>query len=358
MTDDHQRRIAPGVYRTPTGFRAFVRVRLAPGRYELKTKRFPKSEALKAIKDWRHQQHIDARDATSPTPIKGTLAEDIRRYLIQVAAMPTLEWRRRDLEAWRECYGDVERRAITTGMIRGTLHRWRTEGPVVRFDPKTRTKRLLTLPLSASACNHRRTALLHLYATLDGKDGPNPVRAVKPFREPPPAPRGKDMGLLIAALRRIRNTKTRARARVLLWTGIRGNSELAKMTPTHVDLRQRICHVPTGKGGATMRTVPLSRQAAACWKVFMLANAWGPYDKDVLRKSIRAAVTREAKARGLTVPSMRAYDLRHSLASALRGAGADLADIADVLGHTSLRMTKRYAPFQVEKLRKAMDRIA
>lgn len=32
-------------------------------------------------------------------------------------------------------------------------------------------------------------------------------------------------------------------------------------------------------------------------------------------------------------------------------------DVAEHLGHTSLRMTKRYAPFQAEKLRAAAERL-
>lgn len=40
---------------------------------------------------------------------------------------------------------------------------------------------------------------------------------------------------------------------------------------------------------------------------------------------------------------MRPYDLRHSIATALRRAGADLADVQAFLGHGSPRMTQRYA---------------
>ena len=348
------KRLPAGIRLTASGYRVYVRVRVARGRYQLHTKRFPKGTSIKAMVDWRHSQQIDARQAAGPAPTAGTLGEDIDLYLRQVAAMPTLAWRKRDLEAWKVLFGDLDRRAITSGLVRATLQRWRTEGPVLRFDPRHKVYRQIARPLSASACNHRRTALLHLYTTLDGKDAPNPVRAVKPFREPPPQPRGRDIAFLHAALVRIRNPKQRARAQVLLWTGIRGNSELAKMTAEHVDLEAAVCHVPTGKGRETMRTVPLTASGVAAWRAFIAAKAWGPYDRNTLRKSIQAACRAEARAQGIPAPiGLRAYDLRHTVATAMLRAGADLADVQDMLGHTTTRMTRRYAPFQREKLRAA-----
>lgn len=351
MRPKTEKRIAPGIYRTARGFRAFVRLRVSRGQYRLVSKRFPKSATVKAMTDWRHGQQIAARGATGPKAIAGTLAEDIDRYLLEVAAMPTVAWRKRDLDAWRTLFGDLDRALLTSSIIRATLHRWRTEGPVLRFDPRHKVYRALKQPLSASACNHRRTALLHLYTILDGKDAPNPVRAVKPFPEPPPQPRGRDIGFLHAALTRIRNPRQRARAQVLLWTGIRGNSELATMTAAHVDLEARVCHVPTGKGARTMRTVPLTDSGVAAWQAFIAARAWGTYDRNTLRKSIQAACRAEAKARGIPAPvGLRAYDLRHTVATSLLRAGADLADVQDMLGHTTTRMTRRYAPFQKQKL--------
>lgn len=345
------KRIAPGVYKTDRGFRAFVRVRTAHGKFRLLSKRFPKGAALKSITDWRHSKQIDAR-TNAPIPEAGTLAADIARYLKQVAAMPTLKWRERDLDAWREKFGDVERSAITPAMIRATLHRWRTEGPVVRFEPRHKVFKLYKQPLSASACNHRRTALLHLYSILDGKDATNPVRAVKPFAEPPPQPRAQDLEFLDAAIGRMKNQTSRTLAQVLMWTGIRGNSELSKMGPAHVDLENAACHVPTGKGGKTLRVVPLTPKGIEAWRAFDALKLWGKkYDRAILRKSVKAGCRAEAKARGIPVPpAVRTYDLRHSIATALLKAGADLADVQDMLGHTTTRMTRRYAPFQRAKL--------
>lgn len=43
------------------------------------------------------------------------------------------------------------------------------------------------------------------------------------------------------------------------------------------------------------------------------------------------------------IPDCRCHDLRHSAASYLAMSGASLAEIAEVLGHRTLAMVKRYA---------------
>lgn len=345
-------KLAPGIYRERVGCRAFVRVPIGPGKSKLVSKRFPKNAMLTTMKQWREAQRVSARAQPPPRPDHGTLAADILRYLKQVAAMPTLSWRERDLNTWREIFGDIPRSQITSEMIRGQLQLWRSRGPVIRFNPRKKSYTRVAKPLSASACNHRRTALLHLWSVLDGRGAPNPVREVPPFDEPPPEPRAKDLAFLEAAIARMKNTKNRARAGVLLWTGIRGNSELGKMKHEHVKLEATAgeCHVPTGKGGKRYRFVPLNTKGVAAWKAFAAAKAWGPYDRNLLRRAFQRACQAEAKARELPLERVRVYDLRHSVATAYLKAGADLADVQDLLGHTTSRMTRRYAPQQRQKL--------
>ena len=58
------------------------------------------------------------------------------------------------------------------------------------------------------------------------------------------------------------------------------------------------------------------------------------------------------------VPRLRPYDLRQSFATALREAGADLADLQVHLGHSSITLTNRYAPAVSEKLAAAVRSVA
>lgn len=349
------RQVAPGVFDVldargkVTARRGFVRV----GK-KLKPKRFPKATPVKDIKQWREETRV-AHRKTGDVAVRGTLAADIERYLEAVAAMPSIADRRRDLYAWRRAFGDLPRATLTPAMIRAQLHAWRLHGPrwVTVKGGKRGERKEVPGPMSASAVNHRRTALAHLYTVLDGRGAPNPVREVPTFQEPPPEPRGRETAVIRQLFEVMPAGRTRAIAKVLFWGGIRGNSELGKMNASHVDLEARQVFVPTGKHGKP-RVVVLNAEGVEAWKEFLEvhkgAKSW-KYSRGTLRQRLIYY------ARQLSIDGLRPYDLRHSIATALRKAGADLSDVAEHLGHTSLRMTKRYAPFQAEKLRAAAERL-
>lgn len=329
-----------GITKTSTGFRVWQRVHPGPG--GLKSKRFPPTATLTAMKQWREDQRVRHRQAPHPKAERGTLAADIQRYLKLVVTMPSLKDRTRDLKDWSKVLGMRPRDKLTRDDYRLVLNDWRLK------------------PLAASTVNHRRTAMLHLYTVLDGKGAPNPLREIAPFDEPPAEPRDIGLRTVKAILKQMPLSKTRARVKVLAWTGVRGNSELGKMKPEHVDLKAQHCWVPTGKHG-TPRQLVLNAAGVQAWREFVRVKAWGRYQKDSLRHSFHRAVAKVNAARRKTgqapIRAVRVYDLRHTIATALRRAGADLADIQAHLGHTSPRMTQRYAPFQSAKLRKALGRL-
>lgn len=332
--------VSVGIQKTASGFRVFQRVHPGPG--GLKSKRFPPTATLTAMKQWREDQRVTFRQQPKTPATRGTLAADIQRYLKLVATMPSLKDRTRDLHDWCQVLGMRPRSQLTREDYRLVLNDWRLK------------------PLAASTVNHRRTAMLHLYTLLDGKGAPNPLREIPPFDEPPAEPRDLGLRVVTAILKQMPRSKTRARLKVLAWTGVRGNSELGKMKPEHVNLTTRQCWVPTGKHG-TPRQLALNTAGVLAWREFARLNAWGPYQKDSLRRSFQRAVAKvnaaRQKAGQAPLPHVRVYDLRHTIATALRRAGADLADIQGHLGHTSPRMTQRYAPFQSAKLRKALRKL-
>lgn len=293
---------------------------------KLDQKRFPPTYTLAALKKWRDEHE---RLRRGPKRARGTFAADVTRYLKAVSSMPSYTDRVREIDAWVPAFGSLARWRITSQMIRVQLHNWR------------QTK-------AASTCNHRRTALSHLFTVLDGKGQPNPVRDVPPFREPPATRRGVELLTALAVIRRVKGPKTRARLLVLLWTGMRP-SELMRVTETHLDLDQGVCEVLTGKGG-NYRIIPLNKSARKAFKGWLRVGAPGAFSVQSIRKSL----VRACKA--ANVPPIRVYDLRHSFALALRKAGADLADVGEQLGHRSPKMTRRYAPVVLEKLRIAGDR--
>lgn len=56
-------------------------------------------------------------------------------------------------------------------------------------------------------------------------------------------------------------------------------------------------------------------------------------------------------------PTVRFHDLRHACASLLIQAGEDLYAVGEVLGHTNIQTTKRYAHLQMDRKRAAADKI-
>jgi integrase len=57
------------------------------------------------------------------------------------------------------------------------------------------------------------------------------------------------------------------------------------------------------------------------------------------------------------IRSFRFHDLRHSCASMLAASGATLLEIADVLGHRQLAMTKRYAHLTTQHKAALVNRV-
>jgi len=58
------------------------------------------------------------------------------------------------------------------------------------------------------------------------------------------------------------------------------------------------------------------------------------------------------------LPNFRFHDLRHTAASYLAMSGATLAEIAEVLGHRSLQVTKRYSHFLDSHTAGVVERMA
>jgi integrase len=127
-------------------------------------------------------------------------------------------------------------------------------------------------------------------------------------------------------------------------TGLRKGSQYS-LTWDMVDFRGRMFNVPRTKNEEPIH-VPLNDAAVAALRVvhsrgegkgrvFQSAKTGEPLKNG--RHWFDNAVA-EAQ-----IKNFRWHDLRHTFASRLRMKGAPLEDIADLLGHKSLTMTRRYA---------------
>lgn len=314
---------------TPTryGYRAHIRIEGTPY-----FKHFPTGTPEVDILQWVIDTELEHR--TGPV-VRGTFTEDARQYLRAVSAMTSYSDRLRHINAWIAVFGDRQRKLITSAEISAQLQTWR------------HTK-------SASTCNHLRTALQHLWTTLDGKAGRNPVRDVPKFREPDPEPRGLTFAQLDTVFKQMANSKTKARAMVMAHTGL-PHSTLMRLTRNHIDYTAKTAVIPRRrKGAGTMvRVLPLTPQAIKAFKMLDRYDGWGKFSRSSLLKSLhRACVSAE-------VTPIRAYDLRHSFGTEAYARTGDIGAVQALLDHSSIKMTNRYTLRAVdERVRRAVAALA
>jgi len=180
-----------------------------------------------------------------------------------------------------------------------------------------------------------------------------PMRKVSKPKEPPGRVRflsEDERAHLLAACRESRNPFLYPIVVLALSTGMR-RSEIMNLTWDRVDFG---CGVITLQTGTTKnneaRAVPLVVHAAEVLRelatvrridtalLFPAPRAEGasPRPNDI--QSAWDAALKRAQ-----IESFRFHDLRHTAASYLAMNGATLAEIAEVLGHKTLAMVKRYA---------------
>jgi integrase len=134
-------------------------------------------------------------------------------------------------------------------------------------------------------------------------------------------------------------------------TGLRKGSQYS-LTWDMVDFRGRMLNIPRTKNEESIH-VPLNDAAVATLRVvhdrgkgrgrvFQSEKTGEPLENG--RHWFDDAVTEAG------IKNFRWHDLRHTFASRLRMKGVPLEDIADLLGHKSLTMTRRYAHLGPNKL--------
>lgn len=326
--------MATGIQVTRFGFRAYIRV---DG--QLYSKRFDPTATIKQMEDWRAATRTDVRRESmkdrEDEPDPSSFAADVTRYLATVATMPTYRERARHMALWRDRFGDRARHAITSAEVKAVLDDWRKRGHQGK-------------PLSASACNHRRSALMHFYTVLDGKSGRNPARDVEKYTEPEPEPRGYPYPIIEGILDLMPPSKSRARLKVIAWTGL-SPASVARIKPEDVDIRGRVFfRRRREKGQGTRgRSVPLLPQAAAAFRELAKLDAFGDFDHRFLGRvwvtAVHAFIAEKRKtSRRFTLPIYTVKDLRHSFGTYAYQVTGDLRTVGELMDHSTLDLTKRY----------------
>ena len=142
-------------------------------------------------------------------------------------------------------------------------------------------------------------------------------------------------------------------------TGLR-RGELFQLQWPDVDLPGKTLTVRgrTAKSGQT-RHIPLNeeaQQAIECWRIKRSETCWVfPGIAGQQLTTIHTAWRGILKAAGIS--DFRWHDLRHHFASRLVMAGVDLNTIRELLGHSDLEMTLRYAHLSPDHKAEAVGRL-
>ena len=142
-----------------------------------------------------------------------------------------------------------------------------------------------------------------------------------------------------------------------LTTGAR-QAEIMGAKWAQVDLHRRVLILETTKNGER-RALPLAAPAITVLQarvrridtdlIFPGKNPQQPID---LRKPWETALKRAG------IEDFHWHDLRHTAASYLAMSGASLAEIAEILGHKTLQMVKRYSHLSHDHVASVADRMA
>ena len=178
---------------------------------------------------------------------------------------------------------------------------------------------------------------------------PNPVKRGYALRLPSPLPRylrEEEVTRLFAVIKKPRD---RAIFMLMLRCGLR-LEEVANLTISALDLKRRKIIIAKGKGGKG-RVVYISNDALDALvqylrvrlsmrtKSLFLVEKGTYYGKAMSPRGIRKRMEYYAEKASLKVCC---HQLRHTMATQLLNADADLVTIQDLLGHTRIKTTQRY----------------
>ena len=238
---------------------------------------------------------------------------------------------------------------------------------VTRTEIGAYTDHLLQKRLSPKTITCHLQILRGFYDYLISDEGmvlANPIRKIS-IRLPKPLPRHLTDEQVANLLSVITKPRDRAMFMLMLRSGLRVE-EVAHLTVDAVEYRMRELFVRSGKG-AKDRVVYVSDDALAALSAYLqqrtspakelfLVEKGPQKGKPIAVRSIQKRIEYYAQKSGLEVSC---HCLRHTLATQLLNADAQLSSIQDLLGHTHVTTTERYCRVANLKVQrdyfKAMD---
>lgn len=135
----------------------------------------------------------------------------------------------------------------------------------------------------------------------------------------------------------------RAAIWIAIYTGMR-RGEICKLQKAHIQGDALV--IPAGNTKTLkIRTVPLVDAVLPWLEYIPLAINF---------EGLKTGFDRARKAAGM--PHVHFHDLRHSTASLMVRNGTDLHTVSKILGHSTTKMSERYAHVQVDQQREALKK--
>ena len=191
----------------------------------------------------------------------------------------------------------------------------------------------------------------------------NPVKKHYRLRLPRPLPKHLRDEQIAALFRKIDDTRDRAMFMIMLRCGLRVE-EVARLTVAAIEYRSRQIYVFHGKGSKG-RVVYLSEDAQSALAEYMKKRKWSKekrvflVQKGPLRGkpiSVRGIQKRIEYYAGRTGVEVSCHHLRHTMATQLLNADADLVTIQDLLGHSRITTTQCYCRVSNLKVQRDYDK--
>jgi integrase len=133
--------------------------------------------------------------------------------------------------------------------------------------------------------------------------------------------------------------------------------ELIGLEWSDINFDRKLAYIKTTKNGEP-KVLPLTDEVITELSKFkeqkpmLLFNSEIVTDKPFcFTKAWKKALTQAE------ITNFRFHDLRHTCASYLAQSGASLLEIADVLGHKQIQMTKRYAHLCIDHKQKLINKV-
>jgi integrase len=278
-----------------------------------------------------------------------TLAQAANRYLATKARKRTLEADRRQLDLLKAEFGAETPLADITASRISEYKAKRLAAVRKIGGGESAVERRLT----AAAVNRPLALLRHLLRLAHEEwEAIENVPRIRLEKEPQGRLRWlteEEITRLLDAAAKSRNKELRAAAIVALNTGLR-LGELLGLTWERVDLSRGVIRLELTKSGRR-REVPLNAESYDALVTLNPKAAGRVFRTKSVRKAYENAV---ANAK---LDDVNFHTLRHTFASWAVMRGVSLKELQELLGHSSLAMTMRYAHLAPERLRSAVTRL-